>query len=185
MAQQTTSMQIVQMSGVASASKTAFVNPLAGNASHATIYNYDVAGTSATALGTALVGGGTGVIAVTPSVGGSGYVVAPNVVVSGGDGTATATSTIVAGSVTAISVTVSIAYTTLPTLTIDACPTTSAITVSTDSTGSPSFSIAVGSSFAFSLSGFGDSDFGPWKAGATMFNISGAVTVQPIVVVTS
>jgi hypothetical protein len=104
MAQQTTSMQIVQLTGVASNSKTVFVNPLGGNATSATIYNNDVAGT---------------------------------------------------------------------------------ITVSTDSTGSPSISIAVGSSFAFTLSGFGDSDFGPWKNGDTMFNVSGAVTVQPIVVVTS
>jgi hypothetical protein len=104
MSQQTTSMQIVQMSGVAASSKTVFTNPLA-QATTATIYNNDA------------------------SV---------------------------------------------------------AITVSTDSTGSPSITIAHGASFAFECSGFfAQNGTGPWGPGAYIFNVSGAVSTQPTVVVTT
>src|ERR1700678_1355271 len=104
MSQQTSSMQIVAMTGVATTSKTVFSNPLK-QATSATIYNNDA------------------------SV---------------------------------------------------------AITVSTDSTGSPSISIAHGASFTFSCSGFFASDgTGPWGPGAYMINVSGNVTTQPSVVVST
>lgn len=54
------------------------------------------------------------------------------------------------------------------------------ITVSTDDTGSPSIAIPTNSYYEFKLSGNQ-----PWKSGAIMFYVSGAVTTQPIVVVHS
>jgi hypothetical protein len=61
-----------------------------------------------------------------------------------------------------------------------------AITVSTDSTGSPSITIAHGASFTFQCSGFfAQNGTGPWGHGSYMFNVSGNVTTQPTVVVCS
>ena len=94
-------------------------------------------GSGATALGTALVGGGTGVIHITPSAGGTGYLAAPTITVVGGNGTySTAVATVSGGAVTDIAVTVSGAYTvTTPTITITSPGSGATASVTVDGNG--------------------------------------------------